>query len=373
MLPTSPTLRSRLTAVLPDSLAALSGRPGPLGLPPLRHIVVVLIDGLGASALRSRGGHARMLAPRLDRGSTIDTVFPTTTASALTSLTTGEPPGRHGLVGFSVLDPGRRRVVSHLSGWPDDLDPATWQLRSTVFEGGAGEVDPGIDVVAVGPGRYAGSGFSRAVLRGVRYRSAESIDDRVAAAADVRRSSRRSLVYLYVPELDSLAHRHGLVSGEWVDALERVDRAVADLDRGLGAGEAALVTADHGVIDVPASAHVIVDDDLLADGMLIAGEPRCLQVHVPPGVDVAQTANRWSERYGALADVVDRAGAVEAGLFGTMDTIVLPRIGDFLVIARSRVAFYARDDDKGRGMVGQHGGLTPDEVRVPLIRLGAAA
>ncbi len=331
--------------------------------------MVVLIDGLGVSALRARAGHARTLASRLDRGSIIDTVFPTTTASALASLTTAEPPGRHGLVGFSVLDPERGRVVSHLSGWPDDLDPDTWQRMPTVFD----SVADGIEVAAIGPARFSGSGFTRAVLSGAGYRPAESIEDRVAAAVHVRRSAPRSLSYLYIAELDSLAHRHGVGSVEWTEALERVDGAMAELERGLGPGDGALVTADHGVIDVAVTGQVIVDGDLLARVASVAGEPRCLQLHLPPGADPADVSARWRERYGSIADVVERSEAIAAGLFGPVDPAVLPRIGDILVIARSRVAFYARADDSGRRMVGQHGALSPDEVRVPLIRLGAAA
>ena len=65
-----------------------------------------------------------------------------------------------------------------------------------------------------------------------------------------------------------------------------------------------------------------------------------------------------------------------AGWFGpTMHPDVLPRIGDVLVAARKRVAYYDSRDTRstGRNMVGQHGSLTADETRVPLLRFGAFA
>jgi hypothetical protein len=54
---------------------------------------------------------------------------------------------------------------------------------------------------------------------------------------------------------------------------------------------------------------------------------------------------------------------------------VAPRIGDVLVAPRKRIAYYdGRDPQRiGRNMVGQHGSLTPEETRVPLLRFGAAA
>ena len=70
------------------------------------------------------------LAPR----DSIDAVFPTTTASALATLTTGRVPGSTAWSATRVLDPAHDRVVNQLSGWDDGLDPATWQRRPTVFE-----------------------------------------------------------------------------------------------------------------------------------------------------------------------------------------------------------------------------------------------
>jgi hypothetical protein len=44
-----------------------------------------------------------------------------------------------------------------------------------------------------------------------------------------------------------------------------------------------------------------------------------------------------------------------------------------LVAARARIAYFdsAPQNAKARRMVGQHGSFTPEEQRVPLLRLGA--
>ena len=105
MLPAAKTSRFSLADVLPNCLEALAGRTGRLGLAPVTHAIVLLADGLGRTALDSHRGHARTLASRLDLDPAISAGFPTTTASALATLTTGELPGRHGMVGYRVLDP----------------------------------------------------------------------------------------------------------------------------------------------------------------------------------------------------------------------------------------------------------------------------
>jgi hypothetical protein len=103
----------------------------------------------------------------------------------------------------------------------------------------------------------------------------------------------------------------------------------------------------------------------------VAGEPRCLQLHLEAGESADEHAGRWRAHEGARAWVATRSEAIEAGWFGEVAPEVLPRIGDVLVAARKRVAYYADPDDRGRKMIGQHGSLSPDELNIPLLRFGA--
>ncbi len=368
MLPAPKTTRFSLADVLPNCLDALAGRRGAMGLAPVTHAIVLLVDGLGRSALGAHAGHARTLSARLPRDPAISSGFPTTTAAALATLTTGTMPGQHGMVGYRALDAANDRVVNQLSGWDGRLDPATWQRMPTLFERAAAD---GVRSVAIGAPRYRDSGFSHAVLRGADFRSGTSIADRFERATTELATPGPALVYLYVPELDVAAHAHGLDSAQWVAALETVDAAVAGLAASLGPAQGLLVTADHGIVDVPAGAQVIVAPELLAGVRHVAGEPRCLQLHLEQGADADETAERWRASEGGRAWIATRTEAVSAGWFGEVDPAVLPRIGDVLVAARKRVAYYVDADDTGRRMVGQHGSLSPDEALVPMLRFGA--
>ena len=79
-----------------------SGAPPWLPLPAVdaRQIVLLILDGLGWEQLSARAHLAPTLCSMV--GGPITTVAPSTTATALTSLTTGEPPARHGVVGYRV-------------------------------------------------------------------------------------------------------------------------------------------------------------------------------------------------------------------------------------------------------------------------------
>src|SRR4051812_22234042 len=327
-----PALRN----VLASCLAAVRGEPNALGLPAVRSAAVVIVDGLGAAALGARAGHARTLAARAAEGVPLSSGFPTTTAAALTSLTTAADPGVHGVVGYTAMVPESGEVVNQLRGF-DDVLPPGWQRSATVFEGARAA---GVRPVAVGPRHYAGSGFTREVLRGADYLGARTMEARFETLADAFRRGR-AVGYLYVPELDVAAHAEGWRSTRWTAELEGLDAALTAGLRLLGRDVGLVVTADHGMVDVGRDDHLLYDTvpGLLDAVRAVAGEPRCLQLHLAPDTDPVAVAAAWTSALGDAAAVVTRAEAVELGWFGRrVDAEVLARIGEVLVAVRGPVA-----------------------------------
>lgn len=373
MLPTPPDIGRSLAGVLPECARSIGALPGPRRWPSARSAVTILVDGLGALNLAERRGHARFL---VGGGKTkLRTVFPSTTAAALTSLTTGTLPGAHGFTGYSVVDPDRDRVFSLLSGWADESEASGWQPEPTVFERVAGTVRS----VVVGPARYAHSGFTRAVLRGADYIPAGSIAERVDAAQAILQGPEAVLLYLYIPELDQAGHQEGWQSGAWTARLELVDAEVQRLVAEAPADTGIIVTADHGMVDVPEHARLVLDRDsaLFQRVRHVAGEPRMLQLHMEPGsptADASALARVWDAELGSDVVALSRAELVASGALGPVSAQASARLGDVVVAARSRIALYASDGDpSARAMVGQHGSFSDEEMLVPLLRFGAFA
>ncbi|MFP3393949.1 hypothetical protein SB782_34805, partial [Brevibacillus sp. SIMBA_076] len=88
--------------------------------------------------------------------------------------------------------------------------------------------EQGIPARAIGLPKFAGSGFTAAVLRGAEFVGVQSLEGRFAVAADVV-AAGPGLTYLYVAELDQLAHARGWESADWTAALETLDAQVASL------------------------------------------------------------------------------------------------------------------------------------------------
>jgi predicted AlkP superfamily pyrophosphatase or phosphodiesterase len=370
-LPVEPPRARSLTGVVPQMLAALEGTSD--WFAPARSAIVFVVDGLGAHNLAARSGHARFLSSAGAKKDVARTVFPSTTASALTSLLTGTAPGEHGIVGYRALVPETGKVLNQLRGWDTDGLDQSFQRAEPFTERLAAEGRP---CFVVSKDEYAGTGFTHATMRGAEFVAAAGVAERTRLAADLAARHPGAFIYVYAPDLDAIGHKRGWQSDEWVAALERVDAAARTLRDALAPGTGALVTADHGMVDVPRHRHVLLtDDDGLLEGVRdIGGEPRMLHLYVAPG-EAPSVLERWRDAEAARSWVLSREEAVAAGLFGPVGPEVLPRIGDVLVAARSGIAYYDdRLEDKGaQRMVGQHGSLTHEERSVPLIRLGAFA
>ncbi|WP_323961565.1 PglZ domain-containing protein [Arthrobacter sp. JZ12] len=374
-LPAAPAYgRSTIAEVFTSSAAAL-GLPGftnALELPAARKVCVVLVDGLGASLLRQRSGHAPFLRQFLDSSRKLGSVFPSTTAAALASLGTGLPPGQHGLVGYDVLDPGQGRIVNMLGGWDPGVEPQRWQPHPTLFE----RVSAELPVTSVGLARFDGSGLTRAALRGGKYVAGSTPEARVQAVCEALSGPDRSLVYLYLNELDKTGHRSGCSSAEWGDRLEDLDRTMRSLAAKVPADTLLLLTADHGMVDVTPAQHIdFAGDTALLDGVaLTGGEPRMVHLYLEDDLSEAAASrlvSAWRDAHGGRAWVLTRAEAVTAGLFGEVAPDVARRIGDVLIAAREPVAFYdtRRVPASALEVVGQHGSITRAEREVPLLTL----
>ena len=172
-------------------------------------------------------------------------------------------------------------------------------------------------------------------------------------------------VWAYYEGIDKVAHARGL--GEYYDdELRATDRLVGDLLGALTPGAAAVVTADHGQIDVGGSVEV-VGEELMRDVTIMSGEGRFRWLHVQPGA-VDAVAKAASEIYADTAWVRTRAQMIEEGWFGGIPSAkVEARLGDVALIPFTATAFLDPADTGELRLMARHGSLTPAEMLVPLL------
>lgn len=366
--PVVPGYGENTLADLSDSVLASLGVPdsaNPLGLAAASRVCVLLVDGLGWDLLRSHRSAAPYLAGLAETGCWLTAGFPSTTVTSLGSLGTARPPGQHGLLGYQVRVPETGQMLNALR-WDKAVDPVAWQPGLTVFERCAAA---GVSAIRVAAGAFRSSGLSVAAMRGADYRAADTLGALVARTASALAEGRRALVMAYTGDLDATGHAWGCTSPAWRFQLAHVDRLVEQFATALPAGTALYVTADHGMVDVPAAERIDADSvPELRDGVaLLAGEGRARHVYAVPGA-TADVLARWQATLGDSAWVVSRDEAVEQGWFGSVARAASARIGDVVAAMRGRSAIVATQaEPRESALVGMHGSLTPAEQKVPLL------
>lgn len=346
--------------MLANAFHSVTGNTSRLSLPAVRRVIVVLVDGLGAENLRAHRAHARHISALRHRVCLGN--FPSTTASALSTFTTTRDPGETGMVGYAVRNPESGLLVNQLSGL-DGIDVTGWQPAPTLWE-----QNPEVPAVVISNERYRHSGLTRAILRGAPYVGANSHAERIQRVSEFMRSNGDGVAYVYIPELDQAAHQFGVESSQWIRRLEDLDGFVAELSRLLGPRDGLVLTADHGVIDVPVSRHIVIPagSDLVGD-VVVGGEPRFLHLYADRSVD--KLAQAWRDAEGHRSWVATRDEAITAGWFGTVVPAHVERIGDVLVTPRRNDVYYDERTATAQSMamIGQHGGLSRTETHVPIV------
>jgi len=355
----------------------------------VRRIVVILADGLGMWQLEKccETGATPFLARLVDRArrgeraQLLDctTVFPSTTAAAITTMHTARTPQEHGNIAYYC--------------WLDEFEQVTAMLRwgpaitrrGSYFDGG--KLDPtayikapsihgrlrdrGVSTYVIEPEIFRNEPMTRMHARAARYLGYQLPSAMSVLLRGVLLSRETpAYVYAYWSGVDSASHLYGPMSEEAAAEAAALDlalsRALADREPG---DTLVMLTADHG--------HAFTDPDKVIDllgddelrGLLrnpIAGEPRLAFLHTddPAGVR-AYIQRRWPGEFVLL----DRDEMLAAGFFGNGDTsLAKKRIGEVLAMLDgdhgARIMSPDGQDIRHRG---QHGGMTAEEMRVPVL------
>ncbi len=349
-------VRGIVPALLAPPSAAL-----PAWMPSLvrgaRQVVLLVIDGLGWEQLHDR----LALAPTLGamQGAPITTVAPSTTATALTSITTGLTPGEHGLVGYRIDIAGE---VMNVLRWSVGRNDVRRQIEPAITQPFLPFLGERVPVVSKAD--LEGSAFTAAHLRGSRptgYRLASSLP---VVVGELLGAGER-FVYAYYDGIDRVAHERGF--GAYYDAeLCTVDRLVGDLIEQLPADAVLLVTADHGQVQVGQNI-VEPHPDVLRATRGQSGEGRFRWLHARPGA-AAELLAAAQQHHADVAWVWSRAQMIDEGWFGpVVSPPVASRYGDVALVPFAPVTFHDPEDSGPFPLVCRHGSLTSAEMLVPLL------
>jgi hypothetical protein len=356
-----------LSSLAPALLAAPKERPDwlPAPLREASQVVLLVVDGLGWLQLQARAHLAPVMAAL--EGGPITSVAPTTTATALSSLALGMTPAEHGVLGYKFLvdGPSGKEVLNVLR-WSTASGDARKFLPPWVVQ--PRPAFNGSEVPVVSRADFSGTGFSQAHQSGVREVSWH-VPSSIPLIVRGLLNAGEPFVYAYYEGVDKIAHATGL--GELYGAeLGFADRLVSQILSVLPEGAALGITADHGQVDIGPRA-VVVAPEVAAESPVMSGEARFRWLHSWPG-RAGTLMDRAVARYGEEAWVATRDEAISSGAFGgTPSEEALARLGDVLLVPLGDDAYLCPTDPGEAKLVSRHGGLTSEEMLVPLLAAGA--
>lgn len=348
-----------------EALAAL--------IPAAEHLVFVLADGLGSALLETLPAGAFL---RRHCRARLTTVFPSTTATALTSLFTARWPAEHGIVGWWVRLPdaqltttvlpfverfGRQPLAAHGLGL-GDVFPFPSLLPTFARR-----------PLCVLPAAYADSVYAEYISGGTDRAGYDTVAEALALVRSrVASASPPTYSYVYLPQVDALSHALGPEHAEVRELVAQLDAALAGLHGALSGSARLVVAADHGQVTRPAERSLALrEGDPLLDRLRCppAGEPAVPMFHAAPG-QARRFAEEHADRFGDAFALLCTDDVEALRLFGPLPLTPLTRarIGDFLALAvEPATLVYLPAGAALPSFTGIHAGLSPAEMQIPLI------
>jgi hypothetical protein len=346
-------------------------------------VAFVYFDAFGWTFLERHADHPLFARARSD-GLLLQLTaqFPSTTTAQVTTIHSGLPVAEHGLYEWHVYEPSLDRLITPLlfsfagDGGrgtlggiidPDDLFP-TESLHARLAE-------KGVPTSIVLPASIAASAPNVALLRGTEVRSFDDPEAAFAVAAAALEAGARH-AHVYVDTIDSLMHAVGPDDPLAGAATRLVLDAVAAAT--FPAGTLVLLTADHGMSPVDPERTVYVNElwpelethlETGADGKPLApaGSCRDLFLHALDG-HVEDVCAGLGERLEGLADVVPVDELVAEAVFSAPSPRLRARLASVAVLPRYGEAVYWHEPGRfDQHLHGQHGGLSPQEMEIPLV------
>lgn len=343
---------------------------------PSDHIVLTLADGFGMHFVDAMDDAA--FVPR-HTVTSLNTVFPSTTPVALTSLATGRWPAEHAVTGWHTYLPeleGVSTIIKFMRRSDEialsEFGVSTEQVYPVESLLGAGERN----FAALYPEDIANSVYSTYSCRGVRQVGYTSLSQAVDAV--IRRVSgaeQPTFTYLYTPHPDKEAHRYGTFSAQAQMSARNVNNELERLARALPDNARLVMTADHGLVDAgEEEMHEIRPSDEVMSCLTRepSGDKRVMYFQVRNG-DMKRFQKLFKGRFGErfLLISVDEAESIELFGPGCISSIARRRLGNVMAISKDANVISYRWPEVTKKeeppLASFHSGLSPAEIRVPLV------
>jgi hypothetical protein len=317
----------------------------------------------------------------------ITSTAPSTTSAALTTLWTGRSPAEHGILGYELFLKEYGLVANMISHSPASFEGRSGLLYQAGFDPeralpvptlGPHLSNAQIEVFALLSKSIYNSGLSRMHYPSVQmygFRTTSDLWIQARQLAELR-LDRPRLIWIYHGDVDTCSHLHGPDSEqaetEFLSFLNILYRAfLSRLSPTTRRQTLLLLLADHGQISTAKNPHFDLNNHpglVNRLHLLPTGESRFTYLYPRPGQLEAVT-EYFELTWPGMFRLLPSQKALEMGLFGPGKPaqVTHSRIGDTISIAmRDSYLWWS---PKPNPLLGRHGGLSDQEMLVPLFAM----
>lgn len=338
-----------------------------------KNIVLLLIDGLGYEYIQKYGQDSELNKHCLNK---LTSVFPSTTASAVTALETGVAPLQHGITGWFMFlkEIGvLTKILPFKSRYGGQNFVEDKIERKDIFiEKRIGDkIKPSAFILY--PDHIVDGKVNKKSKSLLGYKNLNELFSQIKR--NIKLSNKRKYIYAYWDKFDSLCHNYGSIDKKVSDHFWELDKKISTLVKSLkGTNTALIVTADHGLIDTFEKSKIVLLENhpklIETLVMPLSGEPRVAYCYVHPQ-KTQQFEKYIKDNLDHCCEVYKSVDLINKGVFGLgkMNIKILDRIGDYILVMKEN--YIIKDfllTEKKECHVGNHGGTSLSEMLVPLIK-----
>ncbi|MHA2424142.1 MAG: alkaline phosphatase family protein [Candidatus Thorarchaeota archaeon] len=334
------------------------------------NVILMIVDGLGYNYLKDFKLDT-LLAKSIK--SSMSSVFLPSTGSAISTFFTGYAPQQHTVTGWYVYLK-EYGLVSRFLPFSSAID---WNVLGTDISNSVGVVPIlpnmerdhyvilGNEIIDSVYTRYMSGNANR-----LGYTNLSELFSQIRVAVT---SSEKSYIHAYWPQLDAIAHMLGMYSPEAKDHLHTFDKALQifleDLE---GTNTSLIITSDHGFNDVAADNSIFTrEHPKLMESLRLplCGDTRSAYCYVRPS-KTRDFEKYISDNLEDICDIHQSQSLIDDQWFGIHEPNprLLERVGDYVLTFKAGYAIVnCFPGLEPAMMLGHHGGITSDEMLVPLI------
>lgn len=342
-------------------------------------IVLLIIDGLGYNFLTEKGRDSFLFENLKGK---ITSVFPTTTAAAMTTFYSGLAPQNHGVPAWftylreigmvSVILPFKTRGFRNFDYEKNKIKPSDIFSFKSLFQ------HLRYDYYSILPKAIKDSAYSNYVMESSMQIGYGNLDDflkKILSIVHRKSENQKKYILAYWPKFDAISHESGIQSQAAIHHFRELDKKIASFSSKLKNKDSKIrliITADHGLIDTTPEHTIWLEDHPKLYGTLtipVCGEPRAPFFYVRPS-KVTDFENYIRNHLNHIGELMKGETLIKENYFGLYEpnNQLFNRIGDYVLLMKDN--YILRDHLIGETrheLIGNHGGLSEDELFVPLI------